>query len=301
MSRGVDAVRDLALHIAFADARVAEHRTFVSLVDEGLGGLVIADAGDTDSDDLESSHLGPRLIQCVVHVSGQGACLGGHEGDPLSVRGHLVQGCLESLKELCAVLVRNVLVFDLGGVLRNDFTVEQQRVGDPDGIVSVGAEEQFRVVEGIKVLDRVRGAELDSLDLLGVDEEDLLRGRRSSAVFDTSEHFLQGVAELSVEQGRSRGVLHFVVALFSCIVHDLAAIHQQHELVRIDMDLGTVADDIGAALRVGAFAGSYRNTAGEHGASAHVVRLKNLEPLVPETASDRANRRFNKSHNLFPP
>ena len=192
----------------------------------------------------EASGLVPVLIQSGLHVCSQLRCTGCQEGDALALCGHLVQCCGEALQELSDVLIVDIGDIYMIPVLRNDLLIEQQRVGNLDGVVAVRSYKQLCVIEVIEVVQGTRGTELDALDLLEVDVVNNLLLRVGSAVLDTSEDILQGVAELSVEQRRGGRIVDGVVAFLSGIVYDLAAVDEEHELARINMDHGTVGHDI---------------------------------------------------------
>ncbi len=110
-------------------------------------------------------------------------------GDAHAVCGHLVQGGLERLQKFIEILLVDFADGYMVQVLWNDLRVKFQGVGDLDGIGSVGPEKQLRVVEIVKIIDRVAGAELDSLDLLEIEKEDFLLQRRLSAETDPVERF----------------------------------------------------------------------------------------------------------------
>ena len=161
------------------------------------------------------------------------------------------------------------------------------------------AQEELGVVEVIEVVDRIRGAELDALDLLQVDVEDLLLLARDAAELHTAERILKRRAELPVEETGAGAVRDLVVPFLRGIVDDLAAVEQHHELVGIDVDDRTVRDDILGPLLIAetAVVLAYRHALRADGGVAHVVRLKHLKPLVGEVARYGVGDRFDKSHS----
>ena len=63
----------------------------------------------------------------------------------------------------------------------------------------MGTQKQFGIVEIIKVIDRISGAEPDSFDLLKIDVVDLLILRGAAAKFEPLEGILQSIPETSVK------------------------------------------------------------------------------------------------------
>ena len=162
------------------------------------------------------------------------------------------------------------------------------------------AEKEFRVVEGIKVVHRRRRAEAISLDLLKIDEENLLLSGRHTAELDTIKRIAERLTELSVEERGRTGIVDRIVALFRRIVDNLSAVYQHHELILLDDNAASVAHIIRTALRVGAFSRANRLCSGKNSAFSHLVRFKELKPLIRKTASDCGDRCFNKTH-ITPP
>ena len=182
-------------------------------------------------------------------------------------------------------------------VARNDLRIELQRIRDANRVVTVCAEKEFRVVEGIKVVHRRRRAEAISLDLLKIDEENLLLSGRHTAELDTIKRIAERLTELSVEERGRTGIVDRIVALFRRIVDNLSAVYQHHELILLDDNAASVAHIIRTALRVGAFSRANRLCSS---AFSHLVRFKELKPLIRKTASDCGDRCFNKTH-ITPP
>ena len=185
-------------------------------------------------------------------------------------------------------------------VARNDLRIELQRIRDANRVVTVCAEKEFRVVEGIKVVHRRRRAEAISLDLLEIDEENLLLSGRHTAELDTIKRIAERLTELSVEERGRTGIVDRIVALFRRIVDNLSAVYQHHELILLDDNAASVAHIIRTALRVGAFSRANRLCSGKNSAFSHLVRFKELKPLIRKTASDCGDRCFNKTH-ITPP
>lgn len=63
-------------------------------------------------------------------------------------------------------------------------------------------QEQFRIIEGVKVVDRIGGAELDALDLLQIDIKDLLGIGSCAAKTHTVKGFLDRIPKIAIEERR---------------------------------------------------------------------------------------------------
>ncbi len=159
-------------------------------------------------------------------------------------------------------------------------------------------EEEFGIIEGIEIVNGVAGAELDALDLLQIDEESLLLDAGHATVFDAGEGLLERVAELAVEQAGHGGIIYLIIARLGRIIHHLAAIYQQHELVVIYVDDRSIgyyafrAFGIGAALITRA----HGDAAGEHRGLPHIICFQNLQPLVRQAPAHGAHKRFYQAH-----
>ena len=300
LARGANALCNLPLHEALSNRRVGEHGTLVPHVDELLRLVVIGETVDTDLDQLKTAGT-PFLIELGIDLCIQSILnLRLNEGDALTLRRELVDRNLESLQELREILLRNVRELQVRRVARNDLRVELQRIRDPNRVVTVRAEKELRVVEGIKVVHRRRCAETISLDLLEVDEEHLLLAGRHAAELDTIKRIAERLTELSVEKRGGTRVVDGIIALFRRVVDNLSAVHQHHELVLLDDNAASVAHIIRTALRVGAFARANRLGTGKNGAFSHLVRFEELKPLIRKTAADCGDCCFDKTH-ITPP
>ena len=139
----------------------------------------------------------------------------------------------------------------LGDALSGDYLhIELEGIGDLDGVGAVQAHEQLGLIEVVKILNGILCTELDVLDFREVEEENPLGGRGNAAVLDTAEALLDGVAELSVEQGRQGAVVDLIITGVSGIVHDLAAVDKNHKLFVIYVNDRTVGNEVFAALFV---------------------------------------------------
>ena len=162
-------------------------------------------------------------------------------------------------------------------------------------------EEQFAVVERVKIVDRRAGTELDSLDFLQVDEEHrLLRGRHT-AELDTAERLCDARPELPVEERGRRREVDFIVAGLRRVVDDLPAVEKHHELILADVNDRPVGNEIlGAALVGGTFVVfAYLDPARQNGGVGHMIGFQYLEPGVGQTAADGARNRFNNPHCIL--
>ena len=163
------------------------------------------------------------------------------------------------------------------GVFRNDLGIEFNGIGDLDRIGAVRPQKQLGVIELVKIVDRAGCAELDAFDLLQVDEEDLLFMGGRSRIFDAGKCIANGGAELAVEQRGRSGVLNSVIPFLGRVVDDFAAVHQNHELVWVHVDDGTIRDHVGisAAVVVSAV-GANGNALGENGTAIHIIGFQDL-------------------------
>ena len=213
---------------------------------------------------------------------------------------HLVERRRERVEELGEILLVDVVDLHAVLVLRDGFLIEQDRVGDLDGICTVCAQEKLGVVEIVEIVDRIRRAELDALDLLQVDEIRLLCIGGRAAELEALPDILQRIAELPVEERGRAVVVNLVIAFLGGVVHDLAALDQHHELVGVNMDDRAVADDILRSLLVGGAAALVdEDTARKDGRVAHFIRFDGVEPLVAERAAYGAHCCFDKSHSEY--
>jgi hypothetical protein len=58
-------------------------------------------------------------------------------------------------------------------VFRDDFRIELQRVGNFNGICSMGTQKQFRIIKIVKIIDRISGTKFDSFDFLQIDKKQI--------------------------------------------------------------------------------------------------------------------------------
>ena len=84
-------------------------------------------------------------------------------------------------------------------ISRHCLGIKAKRLHDLDRISTMRAQEKFRIVEIIKVIDRCSCAEFDSLDLLKIDVEYSLLSRCLTAIFYPLECLFYAVPELPVE------------------------------------------------------------------------------------------------------
>lgn len=91
-------------------------------------------------------------------------------GDPDAVHGHLADGALEGLQELIQELLIDIVHFQMRRISRNHLRIEAHRIGDLDGIASVGSEEKLRIVEIVEIVYRISRTEADAADLLKIQE-----------------------------------------------------------------------------------------------------------------------------------
>ena len=219
--------------------------------------------------------------------------------DTDTLGGHTVDGHRQGLEELVEILLVDLGHVHVISVTRHHLREELEGIGDLNGIGAMCAQKQLGVVEGVKVIDRGAGAELDALDLLQVDKVHLLCTAGHAAVLDTGEGLLNGCPEGAGKEGGGGLVVHLVVTLLGGEVYHLAAVHQQHELVRVDVDDRTVGYVVLCSLFVvvSLVVLAHLHALTEDGGSTHIIGLKDLLPLVGKAASDGVERCFDDSHD----
>ena len=273
-----------ALDKALADIRVAHHSSLVSHIDEFLRLLVIGNAGDAHRLDLNAAGFFPVLIQHLPHIFGELPGLARHMGDPDAVHGHLADGALEGLQELIQELLIDIVHFQMRRISRNHLRIEAHRIGDLDGIASVGSEEKLRIVEIVEIVYRISRTEADAADLLKIQEIHFHGNRFAAPEFEPVKGILQHIAhEISVEKRRGGTVVHGIIARFSGIINDLSAVSQDHKLIVIDMNDRTVGDHIAVSSPVGAL--SYDDALGKKRLLSHFTGFHNIKPLICQSSS----------------
>ena len=305
----VDAFGDVLRHISLLVRAVAQEADgsahLGTLVDDLLALVAVFGHAHGNSLDLKAALLTPLVVERVAQILCHLLGLGGDKADAVAVRRILVERGAQLHHEFLVVLLeefafkfkRSVLGHVLVG---NDLLIELERIGDLDRIGTVQAHEQLRLIEHIVILNGAGGAELDVLDLFEVDVEHVLRLRGHAAVFDTRKALLDGIAELSVEQRGHGAVVYLKVARLCGVVNDLAAVHQNHHLLVIDMDDGAVGNDVGRTLFILAFT-VLRNklTGSEYRMLTHRRRLDDFKPSVSQAACDSIDRRSDNTHSNF--
>ena len=146
----------------------------------------------------------------------------------------------------------------------------------------MSTEKKLSIVEIIEIVYGVACAELDALDLSGVDVINILLLRGNSAKLESLPCFLNGILQLTVEDGRSRGVIYLIVALLSTVVNDLAAVHKEHKSVGINVYNRTIGNIVVGSLLVGTFLNS--NALYKQGAVAHIIGFDNFLPGIGKYA-----------------
>ena len=143
-------------------------------------------------------------------------------------------------------------------------------------------QEQFRIIETVKIVDRISCSEADSCDLLQINIVHFLRLRRSAAEAETVESILQRLPELTAEHGRLSEILDGIVSRLRRIIDDPSPVRQDHKLVLIHMDHRTIGKNIRTSLLFTPFA--HDNTSGTHRLCVHLVRFHYLQPLILKTS-----------------
>ena len=161
--------------------------------------------------------------------------LGRHVEDVHPVDGELVDRRLERRHEFGEILLVDLTDIHPVAVVRDRLRIEEDRVRYLDRIGTVRPQGEVCIIKGIKVGDRIAGAELDPLDLLKIDKINLLLGGGDAAVLKAVERLAQGVAELPVEHGRHGGAVHRIIAGLRRIIYNFASVYQHHKLIGIDV------------------------------------------------------------------
>ena len=158
------------------------------------------------------------------------------------------------------------------------FRIEFQRICDLDGIGTVSPQEQLCIIEIIKIVHCITGAELNPLDLLEIDIKHLLIHWGRSAEFQSGKGLLKSLVKFSVEHGRQRRILYGIVSRFCRIVDHLSPIRQDHELIVVNMDHRSVRYSIRCTLAASAF--FCINALDKDAAFAHFSGFDSLQKLV---------------------
>ena len=296
---GLHAAGDRPLDVALADRGVGEHRALVAHIDELAGLVVVGDRGDADRLDLHAAAEEPVVVEGVAHVLRELAHLRGDLGNADPVDAHLIDRGLERFEELRHVLLFDVVDVHADRVPGDRLLVEQDRVGDADREGAVAAQEEFGVVEGVEVVEGVRRAELDALDLLEVDVEDLLLLGGSAPELEALPRIHERPLEVAREDRRQAGVVDAVHAGLGREVGDPAAVGEDHRLIVVDVDDRTVRHDVvGApAVRVPAIVCAKLRALGEDDPLPHIDGLESVEILIAEIPADGGSGCLDESHD----
>ena len=135
------------------------------------------------------------------------------------------------------VYIVDIHVFGVPGY---SLAIELERLGHLYGIGAVRPEEQLGIIEAVKVVYGRPRAELYALYLLKVDEEYLLAGGGGAAILYAAEGLLKAIAELAAEKAWHGRIIHLKVARLRSVVHHLAAVNKDHELVVVNVYYRTV-------------------------------------------------------------
>ena len=258
-----------------------EHRALIAHINHLARLFIVRNRSNTNGLNLDTALLQPLGIQSVAHILRQLAHLGGDLGNADSVHAHLVDGNLQRLQELVLVLFLNLINMHVCGVTRNRLGIELQRVDDTNGIGAVRAQEQLGVIEIVKVLHRVRSAELNALNLLQIDVKGLLRPGRCAAELETIPSLFQRISQAPGKQRRRRTGIKRVRARLGGKVHNLARISNQQGLTVINQQLRAVRNDVlGAALVRPAPALAHLCALGKDDAFPHVLSGDGVHPLI---------------------
>ena len=118
-----------------------------------------------------------------------------------------------------------------------------------------------------------------------------------SAELEAFERLPHGILQLSVEHGRRGREEYLITAFLSSVVHDPTAVHQDHHLVRSNLNAGTIGNDVWCALGVAAvFATLDLYTLCHDGVGTHVTGCDVLQPRICQCAANGTCCCTNQTH-----
>ena len=253
----------------------------------------------------DAAALDPLIAQGVVHGGTQLVDLAGDLGRAQLLGSQCAEGVLQVGNELslqsAVDLIPGVLVIHIAA----DLGVEQQRVGNIVGVHAVAAQvhglvEAHLLVADLKEDGRGR-SELIAHDLLGVDVINTLILAGVTAVGKALAHGLEGVQDaLAQRTGKQRGLCGGVIGELAGLgadLHHLALLHDDHALTVGHGDAGAVGDNVVVALGVGGTTGDALLALADQNISGQCLAIEKLLPLIGQSATQRTDASFNKSHN----
>ena len=281
-------------------------RVALQLLDHLLVFLVGLHAGNAEGNDLHTAQVAPLAGQLLIEgvgqlqrVAGQGGVTDAHFTD-------LCEGRLKRGQQLRFHLACDVLGLIVLADVAADIGVEQQRVFQPDAVLTETADADVQV-DARSLIHHPEGdgagrAVLVARQFLGGEVVDALvlggLAAEGESLADVLEHALHALAQVA---GENAGLCGHVVGVFARLgahVHHLALLHDEHALAVCNGDQAAVGDDVVVTVLVAGparnlFLAFYCQNIRGDGFAIEV-----LLPLVGQYAAGCAQCRFDKSHSL---
>ena len=310
-------VTGCSLHsIGSSGGHTTGHHSCIGAIGHGIFHLlnllhILGVQGNGVQSDLlnaDTTRLHPLILQSVVHGLLQLVDLGRQLGRTQFHFCQRTKGRLQSGNELGLHLLVDLVTGEGLLHITANLGVEQQGVSNDVGVDTVAADidgtaEADTLIHDLK--DNGAGsAELVAHDLLGVEVVNSLILTGVTAVgktlTDGLEGVLQALAEAACKDGRlGRGIV-CIFAGFGANLNHLALLHDDHTLTVSNSDAGTIADNVIAALGVGATTAYALGTLDHQGIHVQCLAIEKFLPLICQYAAKSAQTCFNKSHNNSP-
>ena len=166
-------------------------------------------------------------------------------------------------------------------------------------IAAVTPDEQFCIIKVIEILQSISRTEFNAADFLQVDKVNLLRASRLAAKFKTLKGFPDRCLQFPVKHGRCGGKVYLIASLFCAVIHNAAAVHQNHHLIRANFNPGTVGNDVRCSLPVASPLSPCNLYAlGQNRSRAHVSCCNILQPGISQRTADCPCCCTNNTHSL---
>ena len=162
----------------------------------------------------------------------------------------------------------------------------------------MSSQEQFRIIERVKIINRLPGAEFDSFNFLQINKIHLLLRRCLSAILETLKRLRQRISKLTVQHRRKRRIVDGVISRLCRIINNFTAIHKNHKLIIVYMDHGTVGYRIVRTL--GILPAADLHASCKHRLITHVFRFIDLKPLITQIPLYQICCCLDNSHNFSP-